>query len=207
MSTSGEADLGGGAPPAWKQEMEQRLALATPQDLVRGLFFNSMLGLVKTLGDQEAMERCLEASGERQFIDFFQYPVSTLIRMTYTAGQELSARYGSFEETLWRMGQQAMADFLDSAMGKSLRHTAGQDIRTLVSTMQGMYKMTTNYGERHVVWESPKRGRLILQRNFIPCAYHSGGLRMTLDRMGARNVRVSGRQTGPVDSEYEFAWD
>jgi uncharacterized protein (TIGR02265 family) len=187
--------------------MEQRLVLATPQELVRGLFFNSMLGLVKTLADQGAMERCLGASGEQQFIDFFQYPVSTLIRMTYTAGQELSARYGGFEEALRRMGQQAMADFLDSAMGKTLRHLAGQDIRTLVSSMQGMYRMTTNYGERRVVWEAPTRGRLILQRNFIPYAYHEGGLRTTLDRMGARNVRVVGRQTGPVDSEYEFSWD
>jgi uncharacterized protein (TIGR02265 family) len=194
-------------PVDWKQEMEQRLALATPQELVRGLFFNSMLGLVKTLGHQGAMERCLEASGEHQFMDFFQYPVSTLIRMTYTAGHELSAGYGSFEEALRRMGQQAMADFLDSAMGKTLRHMAGQDIRTLVSSMQGMYRMTTNYGERQVRWEAPCRGRLLLQRNFIPCAYHEGGLRMTLDRMGVQNVRVVGRQTGPVDSEYEFSWD
>jgi uncharacterized protein (TIGR02265 family) len=207
MSHGGEETSPDEAAPGWKQEMEQRLALATSQELVRGLFFNSMLGLVQKMGDPGARERCLEASGEKEFVDFFQYPVSTLIRMTYTAGHELSARHGGFDEALRRMGQQAMVDFLDSAMGKTLRHMAGQDIRTLVSSMQGMYKMTTNYGERHVVWESPMRGRLILQRNFIPCAYHEGGLRTTLDRMEARGVKVMGRQTGPVDSEYEFSWE
>ncbi len=207
MSESTEPEAGGAVPPEWKQELEQRLALATPGDAVRGLFFNSMLELVRTLGDEAAMERCLEASGERRFFDFFNYPVSALLRLTYTAGHELSARYGGFDGALRRMGNQAMTDFFASAMGKTLRHLSGQDVRALVSSMQTIYRMTMSYGERRVVWETPTRGRLILQRNFIPFAYHEGGLRTTLDLVGARMVRVVGRQTGPLDSEYEFSWE
>ncbi|WP_233262185.1 DUF2378 family protein [Vitiosangium sp. GDMCC 1.1324] len=187
--------------------MEQRLALATPQDTVRGIFFISMLGVVRALDDDAAVERCLEACGERNFLEFFNYPVSIFIRLTYTAGQVLSTRYGSFDEALRQLGRRAMEDFLESAMGKTLKHLAGQDIRSLVSSIQGIYRMTMSYGERLVVWEGPTRGRLILKRNFIPRAYHEGGLRTTLDRMGAQNVKVAGRQTGPLDSEYEFSWD
>lgn len=201
-----EAEASGGV-PSWQRELDERLALTTPNDLVRGLFFNSMLGMVRTLGDAATMERCLEASGERRFVDFFNYPVSSLLRLTYTAGHELGVRYGGFEGALRRLGQQAMGDFLDSLMGRTLRHLAGQDIRTLMSNIQDIYRMTTSYGTRHLVWDGPRRGRLILQRNFIPFAYHEGGLRKTLDQMKAGNVMVVGRQTGPLDSEYTFSWE
>jgi uncharacterized protein (TIGR02265 family) len=202
-----EAAVGGAVPPEWKQELERRLALATPSDTVRGLFFNSMLKLVRTLGDQSAMERCLEASGEQRIFDFFNYPISALLRVTYTAGQELSPQYGGFDEALRQMGHHAMTDFFGSLMGRTLKHMAGQDVRTLVSSIQNIYRMTMSYGERRVVWEGPRKGRLILQRNFIPFPYHEGGLRTTLAVMGSRNVRLVGRQTGPLDSEYEFSWD
>ncbi|HEX8433983.1 TIGR02265 family protein [Archangium sp.] len=207
MSTSAEPEVGGALPPERKQELERRLALATPGDAVRGLFFNSMFELVRTLGDEAAVERCLEASGERRFFDFFNYPVSALLRVTYTAGSELSARYGDFDGALRQMGHLAMTDFFGSVMGRTLRHLSGQDVRTLVSSIQAIYRMTMSYGERRVEWESPRKGRLILQRNFMPFAYHEGGLRTTLDLMGARSVRVVGRATGPLDSEYEFSWE
>ncbi|HZH74772.1 MAG TPA: TIGR02265 family protein [Archangium sp.] len=201
-----EADASRGAPD-WQQELEQRLALATPNDTVRGLFFNSLLGLVRTLGDEATLARCLEASGQQRFLDFFNYPVSALLRLTYTAGNELAPRYGGFDGAMRRMGHQAMGDFLDSLMGRALRHLAGQDTRTLMSNIQNIYRMTLSYGTRQLVWDGPKRGRLILQRNFLPAAYHEGGLRMTLDQMKARNVSVVGRRTGPLDSEYEFTWE
>jgi uncharacterized protein (TIGR02265 family) len=201
-----EVDASRGA-PEWQVELDQRLTLATPNDVVRGLFFNSMLELVRRLGDAATMERCLEASGGQRFLDFFNYPVSALLRLTYTAGHELGPRYGGFDGALRQMGQQAMRDFLDSLMGRTLRHLAGQDTRTLVSNIQNIYRMTLSYGTRQLVWDGPRRGRLILQRNFIPFAYHEGGLRMTLDQMKAQNVSVVGRQTGPLDSEYAFSWE
>ncbi|HSP77929.1 MAG TPA: TIGR02265 family protein [Myxococcaceae bacterium] len=186
--------------------MEARLGLATPQDTVRGLFFLSMLEVVRALTDEATVERCLEATGEREFLEFFNYPASLLIRLTFTAGHELSARHGSFDEALRHLGRQAMADFFASAMGRSLLNLPGQDIRHLVSSMQTMYRMTMSYGERQVVWEGPTRGRLLLTRNFIPAPYHEGGLRTTLDKMGAPHVRVTGTQTALLDSEYEFSW-
>jgi len=201
-----EADVSRGA-PEWQVELEQRLTLATPNDVVRGLFFNSMLELVRRLGDEATMERCLEASGRQRFLDFFNYPVSSLLRLTYTAGHELGPRYGGFDGALRQLGQQAMRDFLGSLMGRTLRHLAGQDTRTLMSNIQNIYRMTLSYGTRQLVWDGPRRGRLILQRNFIPFPYHEGGLRTTLDQMKAQNVKVVGQQTGPLDSEYAFSWE
>jgi uncharacterized protein (TIGR02265 family) len=188
------------------QEMEARLALATPRDMVRGLFVRSMLEVVGSLAEGAAVERCREATGEREFLEFFSYPVSMLIRLAFTAGHELSARYGGFDEALREMGRKAMVDFFASTMGRALTHQAGQDIRHLLSSIQTMYQMTTSYGQREVLWEGPTRGRLLLTRNFIPAPYHEGGLRTTLDVMGARQVKVVGTQKGVLDSEYEFSW-
>ncbi len=203
---SSEARAVGGESSVWKQEMEARLALATPQDTVRGLFFLSMLEVVRELADEATVERCLESTGERKFLEFFNYPASMLVRLTFTAGHELSARHGSFDEALRQLGQQAMVDFFASVMGRALMNLPGQDIRHVVSSIQTMYRMSTSYGERKVVWEGPMRGRLLLRRNFIPAPYHEGGLRTTLDKMGAPHVRVTGTQKGLLDSEYEFSW-
>jgi len=207
MNTSDQGLSASGAPLGWQREMEQRLALATPQDTVRGLFFNSMLDLVRALDGDAAARHCLEASGERHFVEFFNYPVSALIRLTYTAGQVLSVRYGSFDDALWLLGQKAMSDFLESLMGRALKHIIGQDPRNLLLSMQSIYRMTMSYGERRVVWDGPTTGRLLLKRNFIPRAYHEGGLRAMLDRMRAQSVKVVGRQVGPLDYEFEFSWE
>jgi uncharacterized protein (TIGR02265 family) len=163
--------------------------------------------MIRTLGDAAAMERCLEASGERRFIDLFNYPVSALIRLTYTAGHELAPRYGGFEGALRRMGQQGMVDLLGSALGRALKHLAGQDIRTLVDSIQTLYRMMLSYGTRQVVWEGPRKGRLILQRNFIPFPYHEEALRTLLAQMSPLSVTVVGRQTSTLDSEYVFSWE
>jgi uncharacterized protein (TIGR02265 family) len=191
----------------WQQEMEQRLALATPQDTVRGLFFKSMLEKVRVLDGETAARHCLMASGERHFVEFFNYPTSSLIRLTYAAGQVLGPRYGGFDRAVWLLGHQAMTDFLDSLMGRALKHLTGQDTRSLMISIQGIYRMTTSYGTRQLVWDGPTTGRLLLTRNFIPRAYHEGGLRATLDRMGAQNVKLSGRQPSTLDYEFEFSWE
>jgi uncharacterized protein (TIGR02265 family) len=207
MSMSREATLGSGTPRDWIWELEQRAALATPQDTTRGLFFTSILDSVRALGDEAALARCLEVLGGQQFMTFFNYPIILLMRLTATAVRELGVRYGGPEEALRMLGRKATKDFMASAVGNAVRLMAGKDIKRFMCNVQTIYKMTASYGQRSVVWLGPKAGRLLIHRSFMPPPYHEGVLQETLKRMGAKGVKVECRQTAPLDSTYDFSWE
>jgi uncharacterized protein (TIGR02265 family) len=207
MSTSREAMLEEAAPHDWVRELEQRTALATPEDTTRGLFLTSILDSVQALGDEVALERCREALGGQRPLTFFNYPVTLLLRLTMAAMRELSARYRSPEEALRMLGRKATEDFLTSPVGNAVRLMAGTDIKQFMSGVQTVYRMTASYGERSVVWLGPKVGRLSIRRSFLPPPYHEGVLQEMLERLGAKSVKVEGHRTAPLDGMYDFSWE
>lgn len=207
MTTSREATPGRGAPRDWIWELEQRTALATPQDTTRGLFFTSILDPVRALGDEAALARCLEVLDGQQLMAFFNYPVVLLMRLTAISVRELSVRYDGPEEALRMLGRKATGDFVTSAVGNAVRLMAGEDIKRFMSNVQTLYRVTASYGQRSVIWLGPKAGRLLVHRGFMPPPYHEGMLRETLERMGAKDVKVECRQTAPLDSTYDFSWE
>lgn len=207
MSTSREAALAGIPLPDWGGELELRTALATEQDTARGLFLTSVLDSVQALGDEAALKRCREVLGTQQVVAFFNYPVILLMRLTAAAMRELSGRYGGPEEALRMLGRKAAQDFVTSPVGNAVRVVAGKDIKQFLSGVQTLYRMTASYGERTVTWQGPKAGRLTLRRTFLPPPYHEGVLLLMLERLGARNARVKGQQTAPLDSAYDFTWE
>jgi uncharacterized protein (TIGR02265 family) len=206
MSTSLEARTEERAPHDWVRELEQRCALATPEETARGLFFNSMLEAVRVLGDEAAVARCREVLGGQTFVTFFNYPITQLVRLSGAAMHELSARYGGPENAARALGRKATADFLLSPVGNAVRVLAGKDIKLFMGNMQAIYRLTANYGERTVVWLGPRNGRLIIQRSFMPPQYHEGMLEELLTQYGLKGVKVSGQQTAPLDGTYDFTW-
>ena len=206
MRTVTNATIVGGEQLNPEQELEQRLALSTPKDTARGMFFNGVLGVVRTLGDENAVEQCLRVSEERHFVDFFNYPISTFLKLTCTAARLLAPQCGGFEGALWRMGQQATKDFLASATGKALLLLGGSNARQMLNNLQSGFQAAVSYGERTVEWTGPKSGRFIMKRDFMPCPYHEGVLYALLETLGAKDVQVRGWRTGPLDSQYELSW-
>src|SRR6476661_1781694 len=104
MKGEPEADSG----PAYdaEQDIERRLRLATPEHTTRGILFVATLRTVRELGADEAMVRsCQEASGESEFVDFFNYPTSSLLRLLAAAARVLSPRYGGMEGALRQLGR------------------------------------------------------------------------------------------------------
>ncbi|MFP2959020.1 DUF2378 family protein [Myxococcus sp. 1LA] len=188
------------------RELEARLALATKDDTARGLFFNGVVSAVRTLGGDAAVERCLAASGESRFIDFFNYPVAAFLKMSFTAAQVMSAEHGGFEGALRRMGVVATTDFLSSAAGKTLLLLASDSPKRLVGNLHSGYRAAVSYGERGVKWTGDTSGIFTMKRDFMPPAYHEGTLHAVIEAVGGKQVQVHGRQTGPLDTEYTLSW-
>lgn len=188
------------------QDLAARLALATHEDTVRGLFFNGVVGAVRALGGDAAVEHCLTAGGERKFVDFFSYPVASFLRLAYAAAQVMGPRYGGFEGALRRMGAQATTDFLSSAAGKTLLLLASDSPRRLLGNLHSGYRAAVSYGERNVSWTGDTSGVFTMKRDFMPPPYHEGTLQAVIEVVGGKQVRVEGRQTGLLDTEYSLSW-
>lgn len=191
-----------------EQELEQRLQLATPQHTTRGVLFKATLRAVQELGGTEEMVRhCLEACGEKDFLDFYNYPTSALLRMLAAAGRVLSARYGSIEEALRQIGRKAGESYMASAMGRSAQLMTGTDPKQWVGTLHALYKIVVPYGRLSVHWKGTKRSIIAIQCTFTPLPYHEGGALAIAGRLGVENVRARARPTGPLSIELDLSWE
>jgi uncharacterized protein (TIGR02265 family) len=190
-----------------EKHLECNLALAHVEDTARGMFFNGAVDAVRALAGEEVAQRCREASGERKHIDFFSYPVAGFLKMCLTAAREVGPRLGGCEQVLRKIGEQSTRDFLSSMAGKTAVLLAGNNVKRLLAQIPSSYRAAVSYGERTVLWTGENSGRLTIQHDFMPPAYHEGVIRGVLLAGGARPIQVRGRLTGPLDSEYDIVWE
>lgn len=183
-------------------DLAARLALATPADSAKGMFFNGVLVAVEKLLGEDAREICRRASGERKFIDYFNYPIAQFLPMAFTAVKLLEPKLGSYEKAFFQLGHQAIDDFLGSGIGKTLLVLAGKEPGRVLAAAPSAYKTAVSYGERRL---EMRNGRfvLVVRRDFMPASYHEGVLVAVLTALGVPNPQVHGRSVGLLDTDYE----
>ncbi|WP_002639791.1 DUF2378 family protein [Myxococcus hansupus] len=187
-------------------ELARRLGRAEEKDRARGMFFLGALDVVRKEAGEAAAARCLAASRERAFVPFFLYPITSFLRLSYSAAGLLAPRLGGFEAAMRTMGTRSAQDFLSTVVGRSFLALAGGCPKRLVSNLPSGYSTAVNYGERDVAWLGERQGRLSMFRDFMPHSYHEGVVRAALDAIGARDPHVHGRATSLLDSEYVVSW-
>jgi len=189
-----------------QRQFESRLALAGPEDTVRGIFFNGVLDGVRKLAGQEAEAICRQATGERKFTDFFSYPVSGFLRLGIAALPILGPQLGGGDAVLRWMGVQSANAFFNSAAGRTAFMLVANNLKKLFNQLPISYRAATSYGERQMVWTGDKSGRFIFKRDFLPPGYHEGVLMEVMVKVNANNPRVRGRIIGPLDAEFDLSW-
>jgi uncharacterized protein (TIGR02265 family) len=194
------------SPCGWERDLEWRLSQAAPEDTVRGVFFNGALAAVRELGDEETVRRCLEASGEERFLDFFSYPLEAFLRLLACAAKGLRARFGCMEGALRELGRHANADFLASPVGRAAVLLTCGSPKRMMDTVPDIYRQSLSFGAREVVWTGPTSGRVRLRGDLLPWACHEGALEALLRAAGARGVRVEREWVRGLDAEYAFSW-
>lgn len=183
----------------------ERMALATPEDMARGMFLSSSLRAIRALGDESLARRCVEASGQSRFIDFFNYPIRVHLQMMATALPTLVVRHGELARTLWLLGHCVATDFLESEAGRTMQVLVRGEAKRLVNNLPSTYQVSLP-GARSVKWLGPQCCRLDMRRDFMPPAFHEGLLVALLERMHARRIRVVGRPVDALASEYDMYW-
>jgi uncharacterized protein (TIGR02265 family) len=191
----------------WSVDLAQRLTATRPEDTIRGLFMNGILEVLRTVKDEATAKRCLEASGVKKYVDFFSYPGTTNLKLTFAAAEALSSTYGSFEEALKQLGRRATADFLGSATGKTLRVLTGNRPTAMVNSIPGAYRASVSYGERAVTWTGPTSGRLSIHGDLMPWPFHEGVLLAVLEATDVRGARVHTHRRALLEGDYAFSWE
>jgi uncharacterized protein (TIGR02265 family) len=171
------------------------------------MFFRSVVEVMRALGDEAAVERCLRECGERRFVDFTSYPTSSFLRLLWTSAWLLKDGYGDFEGALRALGRRSATDFFASATGRPLQTLLGGNPRRLVDSLPMAYAVasSTSHGGCHVT-SGDRMAVVSLERDFLPRAYVEGALASALEVVGARAPRVKGRSSGPLTSEYVLTW-
>lgn len=204
-------DIRQAAPPRavehWERDFAQRIALAYPGDTTRGVFCLGLLRAVGELGDGVMVRRCLAVSGEREFVDFFNYPIATYLKMVATALPLLAVEHGSIEDALRQLGRRAASDFRESTVGKAMGVMHGGDPRRLLDSLPVVYRVALNFGEFELTWVAPAHARFVMKSTFMPFPFHEGVLLELLEKMNVQRSWVLGCQTDPLDSEYEIFWE
>lgn len=183
-----------------------RLSLATPQDTAKGMFFNGVLGAVEKLLPAPARAMCLEASGEKRFLDFLNYPVASFLQLSFTAAELLAPTIGGVAPAFRKLGTQATEDFLGSAVGKTLQVLVS-DPNRILAAVPSAFKTAVSYGERSFQFPQPGRCVITMKRDFMPPPYQEGVLFAAVSAMGGQNIKVTGMSLAPLDATYEITWD
>ncbi|HEY8208351.1 MAG TPA: TIGR02265 family protein [Myxococcaceae bacterium] len=195
------------APQVHANDLAERLSMAAPGDTAKGVLFNAALTAVARVLDASAADACRAATGERRFIDFFNYPVSSFLRLSFTAAELSRSKLGGLDAAFRTLGKQAVDDFLSTAAGKTLRSLGTREPHRLLATLPSAYRTALNHGERHILLASEDRYVLRMRRDFLPHAYHEGVLSALLPSLGLDGAQVLGRRVGVLDADYEITWD
>ncbi len=187
-------------------ELEQRLALARPEDTLRGFFFTAALKVVRKECDETVLRRCLEASGEGRLMAFFSYPVGSLLRLLYAAAWALSQRHGGFDAAMRHLGRQVVPDYLESSAGRLLTMLPVGAPKLLLGNLPPTYRTAILHGECSVTWTGANRCVLLIQRNALPMPYFEGALQGVFESLKLKHVKIVGRQAGPMESEFSLSW-
>jgi uncharacterized protein (TIGR02265 family) len=188
-------------------DLPERLALAGPEDNARGVLCNGALAAVSRLLDPGAAEVCRSASGERRFIEFFSYPITSFLRLSFTAAELLRSKLGGYDAAFRTLGKQAVDDFLSTAVGRTLRSLEGKRPWRPLTAMPAAYRTVLNHGERDVELLGEGRCLMKMRRDFMPPPYHEGVLSSVLGSLGATRIQVLGKRVGALDADYEITWD
>ena len=187
------------------KDLAARLALCTPSDTLRGMFFRGLTdALRQELGAGAAAE--VEASFPKaRRADYLSYPLTDWLPAFYRAAVLLESKLG-LEAAFRRLGEQAVTDFFGSPAGKTLMLLSSGNPARLMQSAPTAYQLVTTWGERKVELPSRSKCHFAFERELVPVAFHEGVLGRAVATAGGKDVRVAGTQTALTQVRLTLEW-
>lgn len=187
-------------------DLRERLRFATDDDTCKGMFFNGVLVASEKLLGTSSRGQVAAMLPEKKYIDFFNYPIATFLPAAFQASQLLLPMMGSFDAAIRKLGEQAIDDFLATAVGRTLVVVSAGEPKRLMRAAPVAYKTAVSYGSRETIVTGENTCVFKMRRDFMPHPYHEGVFTAVLRALGCRDVKVEGRRLGLFDADYDVSW-
>ncbi|MBK7861767.1 MAG: DUF2378 family protein [Archangiaceae bacterium] len=187
-------------------DLADRLRFANEDDTCKGMFFNGVLSAAEKLLGPIARAQVAGVLPEKKYVDFFNYPIATFLPAAFAAAKWLHPQVGDFDAGMRKLGEQAIDDFLGTAVGRTLVTVSAGEPRRLMRAAPIAYKTAVSYGTRDTVFTSETTCVFKMRRDFMPHPYHEGVFTAVLRALGCHDVEVKGRCLGLMDADYDVSW-
>lgn len=182
--------------------LEERIAHATPDDTIKGMFFQRILDAVRDAGlDPRAIT--LEAAPMRlRYLAFYDYPVADYFRLVAATADALYPRE-AISEGFRRVAGADFTKFADSKVGGVMLAFTGDAVSTLAKSGP-MYKAVLK-GSARVEARRTEEGVTISYRDYpaLVETYPIGTIESTLRHYGT-DYEIDIDVLGPYDADYRI---
>lgn len=111
-------------------DVEERIARATPDDTLKGMFFKRILETAESAGIDPAASRLQAPPMRLRYQTFFDYPVADYFRLVASVASTMHPRL-AISEGIRRVGGRDFAEFAESKVGRVMLAFTGNARSTL----------------------------------------------------------------------------
>lgn len=158
-----------------RPQLLSRLARCRREQVVPGLFLESVLASARAYGPEVVEQARQHLSEEGRLLENYRYPVKSMLEMLDVIGQAAQARGTPYGEALYQSGWDAGTSYVRSSVGR---------MRAMVATASGLHRalegipnaaaQAVNFGEHSYRRMAPGSGELRFLEDLIGSAWNTG---------------------------------
>jgi len=194
--------------PQDRVDLEKRLRVARPSDVVKGALFNGVCAAIQSLAlDDPAARQLLVRHRKAHWREFTDHPVADYLNLVIDAAEVLEPRFGGAVPALRAVGAAGGRAFLASLVGRlAVRAVANRDPIDVLSHAPAVYGASASYGKRWFTRINDRTGIFHCREDFLPPDYHVGLLPEGVQVNGHR-VRIEANVFDLLGADYRVTWD
>ncbi|MGQ0507308.1 MAG: TIGR02265 family protein [Myxococcaceae bacterium] len=184
----------------------QRIFKCTDRDLILGMFFESTLARISQLkGADEAAELRKQLGTRGSYTSFFRYPAKDILRLLEVGGQKVGMEFSAAIEDF---GRQAVKNFFESPIGKTMLLIGGDSPARLISSSPAGYRACTSYGERTYQKTGERSASLRFTGEFLGPAWPSGNIKQAIETAYkiSPKIEIAPRDQALMDFDILVSW-
>jgi serine/threonine-protein kinase len=189
------------------RELEARIAGTTPEDMVRGLFFNAVYGTVLRVHGAKA-EPALKAAlhQPREWVDQLAYPTAEFLRLLWKAVELLAQHAGGASEAFFMLGEACLGTLVKSPLGAPLEALPAGNVQDLLKPILKSLEPMLAPGRRLVSESTARSATIVFKEDVLPVQLYEGFLGAALERK--KGIRPEGtfEKTAADRVELKLTW-
>jgi eukaryotic-like serine/threonine-protein kinase len=189
------------------RELEARINGTTPEDHVRGLFFNAVYGAVlRTHGAK--VEPALKAAlhQPREWVEQLGYPTAEFLRLLWKSVELMAQHAGGASEAFFLLGEACLEAMVRSPLGAPLEALPASNVQDLLKPILKSLEPMLAPGRRLVSESTARSATIVFKEDVLPVQLYEGFLGAALERKKGIRPKGSFEKTAADRVELKLTW-